>query len=548
VPESPGNSSRVLAYFGGDQVLKGVELIQQMALSLTNSKVTFKIYGRTKGLESQVMPDNVKLKGFYNPDQLSEIMQGVDLALIPSFYEESFSMVASECWAHGIPVLASDRGALSERVIEGMNGWLVPDMRAKSWIRYLNIILEGRTIENCRQQLSTLPPISIEQSATSLNRLYREFLKKPVSRPKNLKSRFELSRFHQKLETLRADSSITAIDQNCLGILRDRWGTPAYRIHFPLLDLTRSGGCQNSHFHVVKEAGFDLAAALQESMAKHIVVQPFISDEGLKMMEQLHRNSCHHITLVVDDLWTALREDNPTVALMPDDIEGRLKHAASLSHSLVLTTPELQRRLDLPHENTHVINNALPGWIWSSLHQASDEEPRRRLRIGWTGAPQHAGDLEFLETVVNDTTDLADWVFFGMCPERLRAGGAEFHAMVPFDQYPSRLAGLNLDLAVAPLANHAFNRCKSHLKVLECGILGLSMVACDLEPYQDCPIPLAAADNAEDWTEKLRHLLKNPEERQNLGRALRRWVLDHHMAEHRRSDWEAALGIESHVD
>jgi GT2 family glycosyltransferase/glycosyltransferase involved in cell wall biosynthesis len=546
-PASKTSRSRIFAYFGGDQSLKGADLVLMMARSLIEDGIKIRIYGRTKGFDPASIPINVELAGFYQPEHFGSNIQDVDLALLPTFYEESFSMVASECWAHGVPVLASNRGALSERVIEGVNGWLVSDMDTKSWTRKARSILQGNTLEKCRQRLLDEPPTSIVHSAGAVAHLYSNLTRKSNHAAPQQVQNIPPPRFMQKLKALRADQCNMAVDQRCLGILRDHWGTPAYRGRFPLQELERSGISKSSHFHVVKESGFRLASSLQKAAARHILVQPFLSDEGLELMDMLHRDPRYLVTLVVDDLWTGLQNDNPAVALMPEDVEGRIRQVTSLSQSVVLTTPELNLRLNLPHDNKHVINNALPGWIWNSLFNESRPEPRNRLRIGWAGAPQHAGDLKFLEKVVEDTKDLADWIFLGMCPGHIKSMCGEFHRMVPFHDYPAKLASLELDLAIAPLADHAFNRCKSHLKVLEYGILGVPVVASELEPYRHCPVPRAKPDDVEEWTHQLRHLLQNHEERRELGHTLRQWVLTNHMTEHKCSEWAAALGIENDV-
>jgi GT2 family glycosyltransferase/glycosyltransferase involved in cell wall biosynthesis len=546
LPSAPGQAAaRVLAFFGGDQVLKGARLVLDIARSMRESAVTFRIHGRIKGFERASLPSNVELCGFYNPDDVSRAMEGVDLVLLPSYYEESFSMVASESWAHGIPVLGSTRGALAERVVQGVNGWLVPDMATGSWVNSLREILQGDAIERCREQLFRHSVTSIEQSSEALHLLYQDLLEQPALSVVPAPPAGPAARFRGKLEALRAGPQSPgkrSRARHCLGILRDHWGTAHYRVRFPLEELARSGGCALAGFHVVRKAGFDVARALRENAARHVVVQPYLSDEGLGMMEYLHREGGLHVTLVVDDLWTNLATDNPVRALMPDDVHRRLRHAASLSQSLVLTTHELARRLGLGHDNTHVINNALPDWVWRSLPAPSTRQ-QSRLRIGWAGAPQHAGDLAFLVQVMQDTADLADWVFLGMCPDALRPYAREVHDMVSFDRYPAALSAAGLDLAIAPLTDNAFNRCKSHLKVLEYGILGLPVIAADLEPYRHCPVPLAAVDDAEDWVFKIRSLLENAAERRERGRALRQWVLDNHMQEHRLSEWETALGM-----
>ena len=196
----------------------------------------------------------------------------------------------------------------------------------------------------------------------------------------------------------------------------------------------------------------------------------------MRLMEALHREPGLRVALVIDDLWTAVPADNPVSRMIPADVEKRLRYAAMLSDSLVFTTAKLQEFLSFGHDDTYVIHNALPEWIWGSLRPPSCA-PGEKLRIGWAGATQHGGDLAFLTEVVKATSDRADWVFLGMCPEPLRERVHNVQPMVPFSDYPATLNDLSLELAIAPLAVNDFNRCKSHLKLLEYGALGIPVVA-----------------------------------------------------------------------
>ncbi|MEJ8566264.1 glycosyltransferase [Elongatibacter sediminis] len=560
----------IIGYFGGDQVLKGAEIVLHLAQALTDAPVRFRIHGRIKGFDPDRLPTNVELRGFYNPDDVGRVMAGIDLGLLPSHYEESFSMVASECWAHGVPVLASSRGALAERVQPGTHGWLVADMRPESWTEALSHVLEEKVLSDCRARLRKVRVTSIQDSAHALAGVYRQLLESaPIPDPEAghdaskmveatgkpaLDTQLAPARFRQQVSALRGTVRPIADTRpgHCLGVMRDHWGTAHYRIRFPLEDLASDSDDTTSHFHVIRDEGFDLGRALAGSAARHVAVQPFLSDEGLRLMDRLHREPGTRITLVVDDLWTALAPDNPARTMLPDDVPGRLAQAAALSDALVLTTPELRTRLDLNHPNIHVIENALPDWIWNApaiderQNMRADGQNPRRPRIGWAGAPQHGADLAFLEPVVRATADRADWLFLGMCPEPLQALGVQALPMGPFDSYPKRLAELDLDIAIAPLTDHPFNRCKSHLKVLENGILGVPVIAADLPPYQHCPVPLAAPDDAEDWISRITHWLDDETERLRQARRLQTWILEHHLSRHRRERWLNALGVTEH--
>lgn len=555
----------VIGYFGGDQFMKGSEIMLEMARAFSDRPVQFRVFGRVRGFKQTTLPRNVQLAGFYNPVDVSSAMRGIDLALLPSHYEESYSMVASECWIHGVPVMATNKGALSERVVDGLNGWLVNSLDPKDWIRTFDQVLTGDQLRRCRSALSKHSVTTLAQSADKLHSIYHSLPTRPERDvPPKAPA---LTRFHQKLDALRHTRRVSGTLSGakkpppaCLGIVRDNWGTAHYRLRFPLQQLAAetavlpsdkrtqedgqraAGAPGQTVIHVVREQGFKLDAVLAQPGLRHVAMQPFVSDEGLRMAEQLHRQAGLSVSLVIDDLWTDIPADNPVHRSLPSDLRQRLQYLASLSQSLVLTTNELERRLDVRHPRKWVIENALPEALFQA-HSGSRVKREGKFRAGWSGAPQHAADLKFLKQVIEKTSDLADWVLLGMCPEQLLPMVKEFHPMVPFDDYPSSLAALDLDLAVAPLMDHPFNRCKSHLKVLEYGVLGYPVIASDLPPYQQCPVMLAGPEDVGDWVEKIRFLLNHEDQRVAQSQQLRDWVLKHNMIRHRSSQWLRALGM-----
>ena len=63
--------------------------------------------------------------GHLNQDELEQkIWSETDVLINPSMVAESFGMVVIEAYAKGIPVLASDSGALPEIVKDGKTGWI----------------------------------------------------------------------------------------------------------------------------------------------------------------------------------------------------------------------------------------------------------------------------------------------------------------------------------------------------------------------------------------------------------------------------------------
>jgi hypothetical protein len=142
--------------------------------------------------------------------------------------------------------------------------------------------------------------------------------------------------------------------------------------------------------------------------------------------------------------------------------------------------------------------------------------------------------------VVAETHRDVDWVFLGMCPPALRRYAAEFHAMVPVAQWPAKLASLGLDLAVAPLADHPFNRAKSDLKVLEYGVLGIPVAASNVGPYRQTPAMLV--DDEASWIEVVRTVARDRMAADDRGIRLREWVTSRRMLSQVLATWHEALG------
>jgi len=142
--------------------------------------------------------------------------------------------------------------------------------------------------------------------------------------------------------------------------------------------------------------------------------------------------------------------------------------------------------------------------------------------------------------VVRDLADEVDWVFFGLCPDALRPYVREFHTGVPLPQYPGKLASLDLDLALAPLENNPFNEAKSHLRILEYGILGYPVICSDIFPYQgDFPVT-RVTNRYRDWVRAIREQIADRQALAMAGDRLRehvraRWLLEEHL-----DDWLAA--------
>ena len=144
--------------------------------------------------------------------------------------------------------------------------------------------------------------------------------------------------------------------------------------------------------------------------------------------------------------------------------------------------------------------------------------------------------------VVRELAGEVEWVFFGMCPDKLRPYIHEFHLGVAIEEYPAKLASMDLDLALAPVEQNLFNECKSNLRLLEYGACAVPVVCSDVGPYRDESLPVTRVRNRHrDWVGAIRDHLADADARAVAGDALRTVVQrDWMLADAGLEEWRAA--------
>jgi len=269
-----------------------------------------------------------------------------------------------------------------------------------------------------------------------------------------------------------------------------------------------------------------------------IIFQRQIELHQIEKIEEIKRLSKAFRVFELDDLLTNLPLKSAHRADIPRDIGQRLRRALAACNRLIVSTEPLARAYGGMCDEVIVLPNRLERARWQGLRPQRCLEGRPR--VGWAGAAGHLGDLQFLASIVQETSKEMDWVFFGMCPDTLRPFVKEFHEWVPIWDYPAKLAALGLDLGVAPLEENAFNEAKSNLRLLDYGVLGIPVVCTDILPYQ-CGLPVRRVKNRHrEWIKAIREMVADREACQSEGNVLREavladWMLDRHL-----DDWRKA--------
>lgn len=318
-------------------------------------------------------------------------------------------------------------------------------------------------------------------------------------------------------------------------------GSGEYRICAPFRALSNAGKaqCDVVEPHKYNEARVLTVPELARADPDTLVVHAAISDTHMAMLEMYKRFHRSLRVFAIDDLITNVPRQSPFFKHAFRDAKSRLRKALSFCDRAVVSTQPLMEMCHGLIDDIRVIPNYLEQARWGGLQSARRQG--RKPRVGWAGAQQHHGDLALIVELVKATANEVDWVFFGMCLDELKLYIKEEHPfVVDFDAYPKKLAGLNLDIAVAPLEAHPFNEAKSNLRLLEYGALGLTVICSDIYPYQNAPVKRVPND-PQAWISALRERIHDLDAAGAEGDALRRWVHDNFMLEDHLDAWFAAL-------
>jgi glycosyltransferase involved in cell wall biosynthesis len=115
----------VVPHKGGELLLDALRTARCGPVQLDVIGAMDLAYAKVVRQRASRMPNlRLRLSGAFDNHLLPALLRNVDAVVIPSTVAESFSIVAREAFACGLPVVAADGGALPEAVRDGHNGLL----------------------------------------------------------------------------------------------------------------------------------------------------------------------------------------------------------------------------------------------------------------------------------------------------------------------------------------------------------------------------------------------------------------------------------------
>jgi hypothetical protein len=231
----------------------------------------------------------------------------------------------------------------------------------------------------------------------------------------------------------------------------------------------------------------------------------------------------------VDDVVFA--EDIPLynknrTAFTPDVVQSTIKEFL-LSVDEILVTSEYFRdymKEKSGNPNVSCIPNYLMKWWFDRYYNINTliknyEKNKKKPIIAIFASGTHVdvanrnnGQDDFIhvvDSIIKTRTEF-EWHFYGAHPFKLNPyisqGSIKFFPWVQLPDFPQSMANSNAQLTFAALQDNTFNRCKSNIKLIEAGALGIPCVCPDLVTYKDAELKYKTGD---EFIDCIKTALKN---------------------------------------
>lgn len=119
--------------------------------------------------------EDIHFTGFLLGETKANVLASFDVFCSPSPYE-TFGLTGVEAMASGVPVVMVNSGGVSEYIIEGVNGYLVPPDDAEKLANCLENVLSSDNTTLIQRALHDANQYSDEQGCRNLNDYYQQLL------------------------------------------------------------------------------------------------------------------------------------------------------------------------------------------------------------------------------------------------------------------------------------------------------------------------------------------------------------------------------------
>ena len=478
---------------------KGARAVAEVAEAATRKTIELHLIGHLEDNFPKPAVKLIKVTGKYQDRDLPALLKRIDPHVLwfPSPWPETYSYTLSSAIETGLPIVAADIGAFTERLSGRPLSWLV-DHRASAqdWLATFDAV---RTI------------------------LRDRLIQPPVPRPQTI-SDFYADRY---LSPAPSKLSVTCAQKPRIAIVPERYDTGgltpcAYIRLLQPLDYPAIGG------------GFDIMLVDTETVfhsdADVIITQRYaIPDIAManRLADHAHRTGAKLLFDLDDDLLNVPTSHPESEKLRP--LAQVVRRMLTVADVVWVSTPELAKSLATIRPDAVVMENRLDERIWirGPAPRPFWDDPVRILCMGTT---THDRDFAMIEPVLvrlkgeygdRIVIDVLGMTSQSELPAELNRIGPSIHATRSYPGFVDWLTSMQprWHIGLAPLLDTPFNRGKSPIKAMEYAALGLAVLASDTPVYRgsiaDGPAGQLVANDRSVWHAALDWLIRNQDLRQS---------------------------------
>jgi len=279
-----------------------------------------------------------------------------------------------------------------------------------------------------------------------------------------------------------------------------------------------------------------------------VVFQRQNTDIALTLVKGLKKQGVKTVYHFTDNLWD-IPPNNPAKPHYGPEVLRKIEAIIRECDCVTTTTkfmkeyvsqfnPVVKRPWELVE--TDVFESYLP-----PPRRGDDDE----VRIGWILTPHHEDDLY---VVVNSLGQIArkykntKFIFFGhynpTLAQTIPGTQTEAYAGVQIADYYRAAASLDIDIGIAPVIAHGFNKAKSRRKWFEYSALKAATICSEYDTYE---LGMTHMENCYKvkknrtfkWTQGLEYLIENREECKRIGKNAGDHVHNYHNAKNYIHKW-----------
>lgn len=282
-----------------------------------------------------------------------------------------------------------------------------------------------------------------------------------------------------------------------------------------------------------------------------------VTTQAARQLVQAIRRMGAAFLYTLDDNLLDLRPRNLTHQGFTEEQRMVVRYFAREADGLIVSTSELARRLAPLNSNIQVVKNALDERFVPQPFGVNRQKHKRKI-IGYMGTRTHDADFiivmqalramlqrhpeQYEIQVVGGLADTSILRAFAGLPLRVLKIGDS----VDYPKFMRWMAQhVHWDLAIAPLEDTPFTRCKSDIKFLDYSAFGIAGIYSRVLPYEHTVEHLETGYLAENtpqaWQAALKQLLNDDALRDMLARKAHATVWGNRMLAQCAPQWVTAL-------